>query len=147
MFPAVARRRGGRPVRTCHLRMSARLAFIFRPMESFTLWAGGTPVMSSSLILSSMIPAATVGQPSQPVPLSVIRTAATGSRIYTAGGLDIATLTDETNSFVYDPVADSITTIASIPRATSNTRALNFNGLMLVMGGAFNSPSNEVDAY
>src|SRR5438132_3453529 len=82
-----------------------------------------------------------------PVPLSYIPTTTIGSLIYTAGGLDIATLTDETNSFVYDPVADSITTIASIPRATSNTRALNFNGLMLVMGGAFNSPSNEVDAY
>ena len=45
-------------------------------------------------------------------------------------------LTDTTNSFVYDPVADSIDTIAPIPRATGETRALNFNGQMYVMGGA-----------
>src|SRR5438132_3246786 len=50
-----------------------------------------------------------------PVPLSYIPTTTIGSLIYTDGGLDIATLTDMTNSFVYDPVADSITTIASIP--------------------------------
>ncbi|PYJ20559.1 MAG: hypothetical protein DME92_09290, partial [Verrucomicrobia bacterium] len=43
-----------------------------------------------------------------PVPLSYIPTTTIGSLIYTAGGLDIATLTDETNSFVYDPVADSV---------------------------------------
>src|SRR5256885_263768 len=34
-----------------------------------------------------------------PVPLSYIPTTTIGSLIYTAGGLDIATLTDETNSF------------------------------------------------
>ena len=97
MFPAVARRRGGRPVRTCHLRMSARLAFIFRPMESFTLWAGGTPVMSSSLILSSMIPAATVGQPSQPVTPTPLRTTwlaayspSLGHRTFTAWAVPIS---------------------------------------------------------
>src|SRR5262249_34040291 len=56
---------------------------------------------------------------------------------------------DTTYSFVYDPVADTIGTIASIPRATGNTRALNFNGSMLVVGGDFGVPfdSSEVDAY
>jgi hypothetical protein len=46
-------------------------------------------------------------------------------------------------------VADSITTIPPIPRATGETRALNFNGLMLVMGGGRTAPnpSNEVDIY
>jgi hypothetical protein len=46
-------------------------------------------------------------------------------------------------------VADSIMTIAPIPRATGETRALNFNGQMLVMGGGRTppNPSNEVDAY
>src|SRR4029077_1170432 len=36
-----------------------------------------------------------------------------------------------------------------IPRATGETRALNFNGLMWVMGGGRTSPnpSTEVDAY
>ena len=84
-----------------------------------------------------------------PVPLAFIPTTTIGSLIYTGGGADITggVLTDETNSYVYDPVADSISTIADIPRPTSNTRAVNFCGLMYVLGGAFNAPSNEVDIY
>ncbi len=86
-----------------------------------------------------------------PVPLGYIPTTTIGSLIYTGGGSDITAgvLTDTTNSFVYDPVADSISTIAPIPRATGETRALNFNGLMLVMGGGRTAPnpSNEVDIY
>ena len=84
-----------------------------------------------------------------PVPLGYIPTTTIGSLIYTGGGADITggALTDTTNSFVYDPVANSINTIAPIPRATSNTRAVNFCNLMYVVGGAFNAPSNEVDIY
>ena len=84
-----------------------------------------------------------------PVPLGYIPTATIGSLIYTGGGADITggALTDTTNSFVYDPVADSIGTITSIPRATSNTRGLNLNGQMWVPGGQFPTPSNEVDIY
>ena len=86
-----------------------------------------------------------------PVPLGYIPTTTIGSLIYTGGGSDITggLLTDTTNSFVYNPVADSISTIASIPRATGETRALNFNGQMLVMGGGRTAPnpSNEVDVY
>jgi len=84
-----------------------------------------------------------------PVPLGYIPTATIGSLIYTGGGADITggALTDTTNSFKYDPVADFITTITSIPRATSNTRGLNFNGQMWVLGGQFPTPSNEVDIY
>ncbi|MEO7723576.1 MAG: kelch repeat-containing protein, partial [Chthoniobacterales bacterium] len=86
-----------------------------------------------------------------PVPLGYIPTTTIGSLIYTGGGSDITggVLTDTTNSFVYNPVADSISTIASIPRATGETRALNFNGQMLVMGGGRTAPnpSNEVDVY
>jgi len=84
-----------------------------------------------------------------PVPLSYIPTTNIGSLIYTGGGADITagTLTDETNSFVYDPVADSISTIADIPRATSNTLGLNLCGQMYVLGGAFNAISNELDIY
>ncbi len=86
-----------------------------------------------------------------PVPLGYIPTTTIGNLIYTGGGSDITggVLTDTTNSFVYDPVADSISTIAPIPRATGETRALNFNGLMLVMGGGRTppNPSNEVDIY
>ena len=86
-----------------------------------------------------------------PVPLGYIPTTTIGSLIYTGGGSDITAgvLTDTRNSFVYNPVADSISTIAGIPRATSETRALNFNGLMLVMGGGRTAPnpSNEVNIY
>jgi plastocyanin len=86
-----------------------------------------------------------------PVPLGYLPTTTIGSLIYTGGGSDITAgvLTDTTNSFVYDPGADSISTIAPIPRATGETRALNFNGLMLVMGGGRTAPnpSNEVDIY
>ena len=86
-----------------------------------------------------------------PVPLGYIPTTTIGTLIYTGGGSDITggVLTDTTNSFVYNPVADSISPIASIPRATGETRALNFNGLMLVMGGGRTAPnpSNEVNIY
>jgi hypothetical protein len=86
-----------------------------------------------------------------PVPLGYIPTTTIGNFIYTGGGSDITggALTDTTNSFVYDPTADSIATITAIPRATGETRALNFNGLMYVMGGGRTAPnpSNEVDIY
>ena len=85
-----------------------------------------------------------------PVPLGYIPTTTIGSLIYTGGGADITggTLTDTTNSFVYDPVADSINTIADIPRPTSNTRAVNFCNQMYVLGGGdLIRPSNEVDIY
>ena len=56
---------------------------------------------------------------SLPVPLGYIPAAAIGSVIYTGGGADITggVLTDTTNSFVFDPVANTIGTIADIPRA------------------------------
>jgi hypothetical protein len=97
-------------------------------------------------------PAAWVQKPTVlPVPLGYIPTTTIGTLIYTGGGSDIraGALTDTTNSFVYDPVANTIGTIAPIPRATGETRALNFNGKMLVMGGGRTAPnpSNEVDAY
>ena len=86
-----------------------------------------------------------------PVPLGYIPTTTIGSLIYTGGGTDITagTLNDTTNSFVYNPVADSISTIASIPRATGETRALNFCNQMYVLGGGrvAPNPSNEVDIY
>jgi N-acetylneuraminic acid mutarotase len=86
-----------------------------------------------------------------PVPLGYIPTTTIGTLIYTGGGSDITAglLTDTTNSFVYDPVADNISTIASIPRATGETRGLNFCNQMYVMGGGRTAPnpSNEVDVY
>jgi len=59
-----------------------------------------------------------------PVPLGYLPTTTIGSLIYTGGGSDITAgaLTDTTNSFVYNPMADTIGTIAPIPRATGETR-------------------------
>ena len=86
-----------------------------------------------------------------PVPLGYIPTTTIGSLIYTAGGSAITAgaITDTTNSFVYNPIADTIGAIAAIPRATGETRGLTFNGKMYVMGGGrvAPNPSTEVDIY
>jgi N-acetylneuraminic acid mutarotase len=71
--------------------------------------------------------------------------------IYVGGASDFqgGLVVDTTNSFSFDPVGNTIGTIAAIPRATGETRALNFNGQMYVMGGGrvAPNPSNEVDIY
>jgi N-acetylneuraminic acid mutarotase len=71
--------------------------------------------------------------------------------IYVGGASDYqgGTPVDTTNSFSFDPVGNSIGTIAAIPRATGETRGLNFNGKMYVIGGGrvAPNPSNEVDVY
>jgi Kelch motif len=74
-----------------------------------------------------------------------------GDIIYLAGATDYSggNLIDTTNSFSFNPTTNTIGSIAPIPRATGETRALTFNGKMLVMGGGRvpPQPSNEVDAY
>ncbi|PYJ26302.1 MAG: hypothetical protein DME89_13170 [Verrucomicrobia bacterium] len=73
-----------------------------------------------------------------------------GNTIYVSGASDYSGgVIDTTNSFSFNPMANTIGTIAAIPRATGETRALNFNGKMLVMGGGRTAPnpSMEVDAY
>ena len=74
-----------------------------------------------------------------------------GNHIYVAGSSDFqgGTVVDTTNSFSFDSFTNTIGTIAPIPRATGETRALTFNGQMLVMGGGrvAPNPSNEVDIY
>ncbi|HEY4256428.1 MAG TPA: hypothetical protein VGM66_04360 [Candidatus Udaeobacter sp.] len=93
-----------------------------------------------------------------PVARGYIPTATYFNFIYTAGGSDWngTTLVDTSDSFKYDPVADSITTVCSIPRPTAETRALKFAGFMSrcapsigIMGGGRTSPnpSNEVDVF
>ena len=78
-------------------------------------------------------------------------TCAIGGIIYLAGASEFAggTVIDTTNSFSFDPATNTIGSIAAIPRATGETRALTFNGQMLVMGGGrvAPNPSNEVDVY
>jgi Kelch motif len=71
--------------------------------------------------------------------------------IYLAGASDFqgGTVVDTTNSFSFDPAANTIGSIAAIPRATGETRGLNFCNKMYVMGGGrvAPNPSNEVDIY
>jgi hypothetical protein len=75
--------------------------------------------------------------------------------IYVAGASDYSggLVIDTTNSFSFNPMTNSIGTIAAIPRATGETRALAFNdGLgvkMYVMGGGQvpPNPSSQVDVY
>jgi hypothetical protein len=82
-------------------------------------------------------------------------TCAMAGVIYVAGASDFqgGTVVDTTNSFSFNPGINSIGTIAAIPRATGETRALAFDdGLgvkMFVMGGGQvpPNPSNEVDVY
>jgi len=62
--------------------------------------------------------------------------------IYVGGASDFqGTVVDTTNSFSFDPVANTIGTIAALPRATGETRGLNFNGQMYVMGGGRVAPN------
>ena len=58
-------------------------------------------------------------------------------------------MVDTTTSFSFDPLANTIGTIATIPRATGETRGLNFNGKLYVIGGGrvAPNPSTEVDVY
>jgi hypothetical protein len=85
-----------------------------------------------------------------PTPLGYIPQATIGSLIYTGGGSTYdGLLHDSTISLVYDPVADTLANIATIPRATAETRGLNLCDTMYVMGGGREAPnpSNEVDIY
>jgi hypothetical protein len=85
-----------------------------------------------------------------PTQLGYIPQATIGNLIYTGGGSTYdGLLHDSTFSLVYDPVADTIGNIATIPRATAETRGLNFCNTMYVMGGGREAPnpSNEVDIY
>ncbi len=86
-----------------------------------------------------------------PVGIMYAPTAAIGGIIYVGGASDYqgGTVVDTTTSFSFDPVANTIGSIAAIPRATGETRGLNFNGKLYVMGGGrvAPNPSTEVDVY
>ena len=63
-----------------------------------------------------------------PVARGYIPTAAVGNFIYTGGGSSWngTTLVDTNDSFRYDPIADVITTIPNIPRATGETQGFSY---------------------
>jgi plastocyanin len=77
--------------------------------------------------------------------------------IYVGGASDWdpvgLTVIDTTNSFSFNPVANTIGSITAIPRATGETRALTFNdgsgAKMWVIGGGrvAPNPSTEIDIY
>jgi hypothetical protein len=86
-----------------------------------------------------------------PVGIMYAPTCTIGGIIYVGGASDFqgGTVVDTTTSFSFNPGTNSIGSIATIPRATGETRGLNFNGNMYVMGGGrvAPNPSNEVDIY
>jgi len=86
-----------------------------------------------------------------PVGIMYAPTAAIGGIIYVGGASDYqgGLVVDTTTSFSFDPVANTIGSIAAIPRPTGETRGLTFNGKMYVMGGGrvAPNPSTEVDVY
>ena len=120
---------------------------------------GGFDILvSSTNQIWQFDPAAVVGSKwtqkvNTPEGIMYAPTCSIGGIIYVAGASDFdsaaGTVIDTTNSFSFNPGANTIGTIATIPRATGETRALNFNGQMLVMGGGrvAPNPSNEVDVY
>jgi hypothetical protein len=86
-----------------------------------------------------------------PVGLSYVPATAIGNLIFTAGGSTFVpcNLIETTNSYVYDPVKDSISPIASIPRAAGETQAVTIANEMWVLGGGRTAPypSAEVNIY
>src|SRR5207237_361143 len=87
-------------------------------------------------------PTAAVGsrwlqRPDYPVARGYVPAAAIGGSIYTGGGSDFAggVPLDSADSFKYDPIANTWTAIANIPRATGETRAVVVNNEMWVLGG------------
>jgi len=88
-----------------------------------------------------------------PVPRGYIPTATSGNFIYMAGGSDFvaATLADTNTSNRFDPATNTVTPIATIPRATAETRAVMqpFDNSIWVLGGGRTAPnpSTEVDVY
>ena len=86
-----------------------------------------------------------------PVAMGYVPATAIGNLIFTAGGSTFVpcNLIETTNSYVYDPVKDSISPIASIPRAAGETQAVTIADEMWVLGGGRTAPhpSAEVNIY
>ncbi|MGI8588254.1 MAG: S-layer homology domain-containing protein [Chloroflexia bacterium] len=85
-----------------------------------------------------------------PVGIMYAPTAAPGGLLYVTGASDYqgGTVIDTTTTFGYNPATDTIiNTVATIPRATGETRALTVGNHIWVLGGGrvAPNPSNEVD--
>lgn len=86
-----------------------------------------------------------------PVALSFVPATTIGNFIYAAGGSTFTpcVLAETNNSYVYNPVIDSISSIANIPRTTGETQAVKVANEMWVIGGGRTAPnpSAEVNIY
>jgi Kelch motif len=86
-----------------------------------------------------------------PVALGYVPATAIGDLIFTAGGSTFVpcNLIETNNSYVYDPVKDSVSHIASIPRAAGETQAVTVADEMWVLGGGRTAPypSADVNIY
>ena len=88
-----------------------------------------------------------------PVGRGYIPTAASGGFIYLAGGSDFVggLITDNAQSFRFNPATNALTPIAPIPRATGETRAVAhpFDNTIWVLGGGrvVPNPSTQVNVY
>lgn len=82
-----------------------------------------------------------------PVALSYLPATAIGNLIFTAGGSTFVpcNLIETANSYVYDPVKDFISPIASIPRAAGETQAVTIANEMWVLGGGRTAPHPSAD--
>jgi N-acetylneuraminic acid mutarotase len=86
-----------------------------------------------------------------PVGIMYAPTCAINGIIYVGGASDFSNglVIDTNHSFSFNPATNTIGSIAPIPRPTGETRALNYQGKMVVLGGGrvAPNPSNEVDIY
>jgi N-acetylneuraminic acid mutarotase len=88
-----------------------------------------------------------------PTALAYLPAAAIGNFIYTGGGDTWggtpATLVDSNLAFRYDPTADAITSLPTMALATGETRGVNWNGRLYVLGGGRTAPNpgNTVQIY
>jgi hypothetical protein len=78
-----------------------------------------------------------------PTPLAYIPAATIGNFIYTGGGslIEGGTLADSDLAFRYDPATDTITSIATLPNVTAETRGVNVNNELWVLGGGRDAPN------
>jgi hypothetical protein len=101
-------------------------------------------------------PAAAVGSKwtqKKPIPAEIgyVPAVAINGFIYTAGGsgFDAGTLIDTFGAFRYEIATDTWTALPDIPRATGETRAVNINNQVWVLGGGRDDPNpgNQVNIY
>jgi N-acetylneuraminic acid mutarotase len=82
-----------------------------------------------------------------PVAMAYLPATAIGDLIFTAGGSTFVpcNLIETNNSYVYDPVKDSVSPIANIPRAVGETQAVTIANEMWVLGGGRTTPPASAD--